>query len=593
MLAATLPAACPQRDVTLRAEPGDGGGRRAPRPHLPGRRAQASQMPCDPSAACRRMPGSLTASRSTSLRTWQHRALERLADWREGPFLISAAPGAGKTRPALELARDLLSKGIVGRVAVLCPTTPLTRQWATAAARARRAAAARRARAPTHHATSTASPSPTRAWRATRAAGRPRCSADTLVIVDEAHHLGEDLAWGTGFQQAFASAPRWLLLSGTPFRSDATPIPGVRYDHDGAGGARRLLHLCAGRRRRNLPAGGVRHLRRDAVLAQRRGRDRILVRDGTDARARPAAAIAPRSRPSCRRGCRGSCARPTPSCGRCARRATATRAGWRSRPTPRTPAGSPSCWARSTGRAPVVVLHTETKAARKLADFRGSREPWIVAVNMVSEGVDIPRLRVGVYATAAKTPLIFRQIVGRFVRTIPTDHRPAGRAELAVPARRPDAARSTPRRSKPSCATRCAATSPRKGWEELRAAARERALASRRVRAAERRVRRPDDAVRPAPSQLHAPRRPPGRRARRPSRPRWPRSSAAPSCARSAAAWWPNCTAATGAATARSTPGSTARSGSSASRRASIKQLERSIHALTRELTRGRRPSRA
>ena len=72
-----------------------------------------------------------------------------------------------------------------------------------------------------------------------------------------------------------------------------------------------------------------------------------------------------------------------------------------------------------TGRAPVVVLHTEANAARKLADFRGSREPWIVAVNMVSEGVDIPRLRVGVYATAAKTPLIFRQIVGRFVRTIP------------------------------------------------------------------------------------------------------------------------------------------------------------------------------
>jgi superfamily II DNA or RNA helicase len=67
----------------------------------------------------------------------------------------------------------------------------------------------------------------------------------------------------------------------------------------------------------------------------------------------------------------------------------------------------------------VVVLHTEARAARKLADFRGSREPWIVAVNMVSEGVDIPRLRVGVYATAAKTPLIFRQIVGRFVRTIP------------------------------------------------------------------------------------------------------------------------------------------------------------------------------
>ena len=80
---------------------------------------------------------------------------------------------------------------------------------------------------------------------------------------------------------------------------------------------------------------------------------------------------------------------------------------------------SQSCSARRPGKPPVVVLHTEARAAQKLARFRESREPWIVAVNMVSEGVDIPRLRVGMYATAAKTAMIFRQIVGRFVRTIP------------------------------------------------------------------------------------------------------------------------------------------------------------------------------
>src|SRR3712207_885189 len=51
---------------------------------------------------------------------------------------------------------------------------------------------------------------------------------------------------------------------------------------------------------------------------------------------------------------------------------------------------------------------------------------------MVSEGVDIPRLRVGVYATVAKTPLIFRQIVGRFVRTLPG--RPADMSWLYLPA---------------------------------------------------------------------------------------------------------------------------------------------------------------
>jgi superfamily II DNA or RNA helicase len=86
----------------------------------------------------------------------------------------------------------------------------------------------------------------------------------------------------------------------------------------------------------------------------------------------------------------------------------------------------------ATGRLPVVVLHAEPRAAEKLVEFRDSRDPWIVAVNMVSEGVDIPRLRVGAYATAAKTPLVFRQIVGRFVRTLPA--RAADPSWLYIPA---------------------------------------------------------------------------------------------------------------------------------------------------------------
>jgi superfamily II DNA or RNA helicase len=36
---------------------------------------------------------------------------------------------------------------------------------------------------------------------------------------------------------------------------------------------------------------------------------------------------------------------------------------------------------------------------------------------MVSEGVDVPRLAVGVYATSASTPLFFAQAIGRFVRS--------------------------------------------------------------------------------------------------------------------------------------------------------------------------------
>jgi len=71
------------------------------------------------------MPDSLTPAPKTSLRAWQRRALERLGEWQEGPFLISAAPGAGKTRPALEFAHRELSVAKTRALVVICPTAQL------------------------------------------------------------------------------------------------------------------------------------------------------------------------------------------------------------------------------------------------------------------------------------------------------------------------------------------------------------------------------------------------------------------------------------------------------------------------------------
>jgi hypothetical protein len=62
------------------------------------------------------------------------------------------------------------------------------------------------------------------------------------------------------------------------------------------------------------------------------------------------------------------------------------------------------------------VISDDATASTRIAAFAGSRQRWLVAVRMVSEGVDIPRLAVGVYATSAATPLYFAQAVGRFVR---------------------------------------------------------------------------------------------------------------------------------------------------------------------------------
>jgi len=355
-----------------------------------------------------------------TLRGWQTRALVAMRTWADsaaGPFLIAAAPGAGKTRPALEFAREQLAAGRVRRVAVICPTGPLTRQWAQAAARLG-----------IHLQPDADDPRPPGDFhgiavtyaRVSQAGLRwaPRVGADTLVIADEAHHLGDELAWGDGFLAAFGAVrDRWLLLSGTPFRSDQAAIPGVRYEDGVAVPDVSFTYADAVRDGICRPITFIPY---DGMLQWRSGEDVVEASfsdalTGRDAGRRYRTAISvelpdglPRILAEAHTRLEGLRAGGHPDAGALA----ITADGEHARAVAKV-------LREVTGRAPVVVLHTDGRAAEKLAAFTTSRERWLVAVNMVSEGVDIPRLRVGVYATAAKTPLIFRQIAGRFVRTIP------------------------------------------------------------------------------------------------------------------------------------------------------------------------------
>src|SRR3954464_8324156 len=359
----------------------------------------------------------------------RERALVAIGAWTSGPFLVSAAPGAGKTRPALELARTLLRERTVQRVAVVCPTTPLTRQWAAAAARLG-----------VHLAPDAAALRPPRDFqgvavtyaRVASVAERwaRQCSPGTLVIADEAHHLGEDLAWGTGFGRAFGGAARWLLLSGTPFRSDAAPIPGVHYDEGVAVPDVSYTYADAVREGICRPVTFIPY---DGVLQWRSGDDVVEASfedalAGREAGRRYRTAISvelPDGLPKILATAHAKLDEVRASGHRDAGGLVVAADGAHARAIAK-------ILREVTGRAPTVVLHTDARAAEKLAAFTRSTDRWIVAVNMVSEGVDIPRLRVGVYATAAKTPLIFRQIVGRFVRTLPG--RPADMSWLYLPA---------------------------------------------------------------------------------------------------------------------------------------------------------------
>ncbi|MFD0852258.1 DEAD/DEAH box helicase, partial [Actinomadura adrarensis] len=69
-----------------------------------------------------------------------------------------------------------------------------------------------------------------------------------------------------------------------------------------------------------------------------------------------------------------------------------------------------------TGQGATIVLSDDPTASKKIKTFSETEDRWMVAVRMVSEGVDIPRLAVGVYATSTSTPLFFAQAIGRFVR---------------------------------------------------------------------------------------------------------------------------------------------------------------------------------
>jgi len=69
-----------------------------------------------------------------------------------------------------------------------------------------------------------------------------------------------------------------------------------------------------------------------------------------------------------------------------------------------------------TGQQVALILSDDAGASERIDEFSRGDDRWMVAVRMVSEGVDVPRLAVGVYATSSSTPLFFAQAIGRFVR---------------------------------------------------------------------------------------------------------------------------------------------------------------------------------
>lgn len=383
------------------------------------------------------------------LRRWQHEAMPVvLSAIEREPVLVEACPGAGKTQFGLEVAYAMVTSGRISRVLVVVPTVAIADGW-------QRSASSATPGAPTMPLRST------RDWRPVDPIGDDWLGAiityqslfsqtemflahatdpgqRTLVIFDEVHHAGTDGAWGISAQEAFASGATAILsMSGTPFRVNKDPIifipthggnalPHYTYSYDQAiaDGACRPVQFVEVR-------GQATFRTEDGAVHTVSFEDNALTDLGSRRRLRSAlewigpGSIAEKMLIDANRYIVGLRKHgDTDSAGLvvcidCDHAA----------------AVADHMADHVIGFRPVVACsrlrdENDPDPANAIRFFRNSHDPWIVAVNMVSEGVDIPRLRVVIYLTNRLTLLSFRQIVGRVVRTDPTNIDDHGRVYL-------------------------------------------------------------------------------------------------------------------------------------------------------------------
>lgn len=373
----------------------------------------------------------------TGLRAWQAEALTQYLAEPRTDFTVTATPGAGKTTFALTLAKHLLTTRVVDRIIVVVPTDHLRTQWAAAAAKLGLAldgklgndAILKKEFAGYVTTYPQVAAHPLLHQRRTE---NPRRS---LVILDEIHHAGDGLSWGEAVREAFTPAVRRLTLTGTPFRTSPTErIPFVSYEEDGDGlrsvadytyGYREALASSVvrpvmfaaytGTARWSTSAGETAaQLTDELTVEQEMQAWKTILDPGGEWVAHVLGAAAARLEEI--------------------RTAGMVDAGLLVLASDQESAKAYAKVLKSvTGVTPVLALSEDPKASEKISAFSRGVDKYLVAVRMVSEGVDVPRLGVLVWLTSYRTPLFFAQAVGRVVRA----RRAGESATVFLPAVRP------------------------------------------------------------------------------------------------------------------------------------------------------------
>jgi superfamily II DNA or RNA helicase len=253
----------------------------------------------------------------------------------------------------------------------------------------------------------------------------------TLVIFDEIHHGGDAKSWGEAIREAFDDATRRLCLTGTPFRSDDSAIPFVNYERGPDGLERSQADHTYGYA--DALADGV---VRPVVFLAYSGESRWRDSAGEEHSARLGEPLNAEQTARAWRTALNPAGEWMPAVIAAAdkrlqqKRQHVPDAGGMIIASDQTAARAyAGLLTTITGETPTIVLSDDKGASDRITEFSQGTSRWLVAVRMVSEGVDVPRLAVGVYATSASTPLFFAQAIGRYVRS----RRPGETASIFLP----------------------------------------------------------------------------------------------------------------------------------------------------------------
>lgn len=389
---------------------------------------------------------------SLKLRPWQESAKNKALNWFlnekiDKRFLINAAPGSGKTICATTIANKLIDLNEIERVIIIAPRKEIVRQWKedfrTITNRSMIVVTGRNEDVGLDLCAT---------WNSIQSNSmlfEDVCkNFKTLVICDEHHHAAVNAVWGCGAEKAFEKSKYVIVLTGTPIRTDGSEPVWFSYAPDGGklthpqegtysltyGEAVDLkycrpifFHRHEGKFKIRLKEGDNELLvsGTDGIQVSENNLNKSLIRSLEKSLDFYTLARSPQYLNDGKSPDLNSYQTTMIEWGIKKLLITKNRlsnaGGLVIAPNIKVAEYMAKILEKLTGEKPIIVHSKTPNPEDRIEAFRYSKKDWLVSVAMISEGVDIKRLRVLIYLPNPQTELAFRQAVGRVVRSYDKD----------------------------------------------------------------------------------------------------------------------------------------------------------------------------